>query len=83
MSALVGAGMNRGNSVLGKEKDKERDDIKGLPPLTKHTGFMIFAQFPGKTSSNLWNWLVLMFCSKAQYRGGFWVGRGTETSWKS
>ena len=35
----VGEGMNRGNSGLGKEKEKERDEIKGgLPPLTKHTG---------------------------------------------
>lgn len=74
--------MNKGNSGLGKEKEKERDEMKGLPPLTKHR-FNLFAQFPGKTSSNLWNWLALMFCSKAQYRRGFWVGRGTEASWKS
>lgn len=43
----------------------------------------LFAQFPGKSGSNLWNWLVLMYCSKAEFRAGFWVGRGTEASWKS
>lgn len=76
----VRVGMNRGNLELEKEKQKERDEGKGgLPPLPKRTE--LFAQFPGKSGSNLWNWLVLMFCSKAEFRVGFWVGRGTEASW--
>lgn len=51
--------------------------------LSENTQLGLFAQFPGKSGSNLWNWLVLMYCSKAEFRAGFWVGRGTEASWKS
>lgn len=64
---------------MGKEKGARKQQ----PSFCRAHRSEIFALFPGESSGNLWNWLILMLCSKTLFRGGFRVGRGREASWKS
>jgi len=75
----VEVGMNRGNSGLGKEKEKGRDETEvRLPPLTNE-----WCSIPGKERQQPVELACLYALQQIQFGVGLWAGRGTEASWKS